>query len=962
MPDNIYLGPIPKGLNTRDLAFNIDNNSFATLVNFFVWRGRAKRKRGTLTLGQLQRQISISATPNNYQYAQFALDGSGNGNFITALSLESTSSLTASTISIVVGANTYTDLNEDGTLQGTPAGSGTINYATGAFTIAGGGASNVTGTLSYFPGLPVMGLPDFSATTASNLFPLLLAFDTKYSYQVNQSSTLLFYDTNYYKGTNTPFTWSGGDYQQFWGTNYSGAFWATNNNPGFHFVNGSLISGSGTNMITFNFKSFGMNYTNLVIGDKLFFNEWDSDLVAFITDATQTNPVVLTAMNTFVIGQKIKITGVEGMTQLNQGIYTIMSVSPTTITIKVDGTEFDEYTKGGQITLVDQSETINGNVGTVSNIAGAAIGDYIVTFINPFSVAGHGIAQLLTNSIPNIDGIRWYDGDPTNATGIPTNSGLGWVNFAPPLTQYTVSINNLTADTYYLVGARIILPFKDRLLFFGPIIQSSSSAAIILQDTVLWSWNGTPYYTTLVPTMETTNIGAYYVDQVGKGGYLPAGIAQPIITAGYNEDALIIGFGGRGRKTRFVYTGNDLQPFLFFNINNEFASSSTFSSVVFDKGMMDIGTKGITITDQQSCVRIDEEIPDNVFQIQGLNNGFSRVNAIRDFNNEWIYFSYPVNISEWYFPTQTFLFNYIDNTWAILYENFTAHGYFRPQKNFTWATVPFATWAEWREPWNAGLTAADIPKTIAGNPQGYVLYVGEGTNEAPSGTISAITNNSGAAQITSYNHCVSNENPLIGQGDYIYIQGCLGTTSINNLVGRVVEIVDANNFVVDLVFPAGVYGGLGKFIRLSQPFLQTKQFNPYWQNGRQVRLSSQKYLLDSTANAQVTVNIYLSQDSNNSFNNPTVNVSPNSLIYSQLVYTCPESTNIGLTPANTNLQMPVALGSSQIWHRMNTSLIGDSVQIGVTLSDAQMKNITYATSEIVLSGMQLTVSPSNMLA
>ena len=41
---------------------------------------------------------------------------------------------------------------------------------------------------------------------------------------------------------------------------------------------------------------------------------------------------------------------------------------------------------------------------------------------------------------------------------------------------------------------------------------------------------------------------------------------------------------------------------------------------------------------------------------------------------------------------------------------------------------------------------------------------------------------------------------------------------------------------------------------------------------------------------------------------------------------------------------------------MNTSLIGDTVQIGITLSDAQMYDLVLATSEIALQAIVLSVS------
>lgn len=909
MPDQIFIGNFAKGLTLNRLPFVIDNDAFPTLFNMYSWRGRAKRKRGTLFLGQLQIQVDSVATatpPLAWQFGTIiTLDGSGNGsvNLLTFVSATSGSSITPGSITLSDGTNTYTEpLIPNGTLIGTPAGSGTINYATGALTITGGAPGGIlVGTFSYFPGLPVMGLEDFTSSVTSSLYPLLLAFDTKKAYQINQTSAVVnFYNVSYYKLTNNPVTWSGQDYQQFWTTNYpsttpnfSGSLWATNNNPGFNFVVGTYVSGSGTDDITFTFTSNGVPFTTLVAGtsttgDQLWFNEWN-----------------------------------------------------------------------------DIGVTINGITGFVSAIVNAATGTYIVTFPGVETVSGTGIAQLMTNSIPGQDGIKWYDGDPTSGTGLPTGTGFGWVNFAPPLTATAVSIDSTPAALYYLVGALAIVPFKDRLLFFSPYIQSSgqngsSGQVIQLQDTVIWSWNGTPYYSSPVPFNQTFNVKAYYVDQTGLGGYLPAGISQPIITISNNEDVLLVGFGGAGRKTRFVYTGNDLQPFLFFNINSELPSSATFSAVALDKGAIDIGQYGIAMTDQQSSQRIDLEIPDNVFQIQALNNGAQRVNAIRDFFREWIYFSYPINNSFWRFPTQTFLFNYRDNTWAILYENFTHHGNYRAQKKRSWQTLPFETWNEWREPWNSGASSALFTQTIAGNPQGYVLIIGQGTGEAPSGTISAISNNGGNTQITSTNHCVA-------VGDYLYFQNALGVTPFNGLIARVINTgtpsaPTPNTFIIDMAFPTGTYLGLGRYTRLSQPLIQTKQFPVYWDQGRQTRLSTQKYLMDTTQTGQVTVNIYLSQDPDDVWNDPTLNVASNSLVYSQLLYTCPESANIGLTPANTNLQMPTAEGQYQIWHRFNTSLIGDSVQIGITLSDTQMRNLSFATDEIVLQGMHLTVSPGPHLA
>ncbi len=66
-----------------------------------------------------------------------------------------------------------------------------------------------------------------------------------------------------------------------------------------------------------------------------------------ITGATNANPAVLTAVNTFQPGQLIQIAGVGGMTQLNGNTYSVISATGTTITINVDSTAFGAYTSGG---------------------------------------------------------------------------------------------------------------------------------------------------------------------------------------------------------------------------------------------------------------------------------------------------------------------------------------------------------------------------------------------------------------------------------------------------------------------------------------------------------------------------------------------------------------------------------------------------------------------------------------
>jgi hypothetical protein len=73
------------------------------------------------------------------------------------------------------------------------------------------------------------------------------------------------------------------------------------------------------------------------------------------------------------------------------------------------------------------------------------------------------------------------------------------------------------------------------------------------------------------------------------------------------------------------------------------------------------------------------------------------------------------------------------------------------------------------------------------------------------------------------------------------------------------------------------------------------------------------------------------------------------------------------TTINLRYQIPTVINptanyQNQIWHRFNTSLLGDTIQIGFTLNDAQMRNTSTAQAEIALHGIHLTIQPSGHLA
>ncbi len=925
MSEKIVVGPINGGLRNGVKPFVIDDDSFPVLINAYQWRGRIKRKRGTSLLGRLRRffnSLSSSYNPGSTTTPLAAITGAAN--ILTAFSLQTNGNIFPGSVTITVGANVYTDPAMDGTLylSGIPPSVGTINYATGAITIPSEAGNSASVSFNYYPDLPVMGLEDFVLTNSQ--FPGTIAFDTKYSYNILTVFPFSIYDVSFYKNLATatyvsyvqksiwtPTSWNGQDYQQFWTVNYQGALWATN----------------GIN-VPFSTTNVGMQYKPIVT-------------VTVIAGGPPATATLQITGHGLVVGDFVYVNEVLTTTGIN-------------------------FQTGYVITVTDANNVI-------------------VEFPNA-TIATNGsggIAQYLTSRADvTKDSLRWYDGDPTNGSAtLPVLSSTnGWVNFAPPLSRSNRSIANLPSAQYYLVGARMIVPFKDRLLFIGPVVQTSAAnSQIYLQDTVIYSQNGTTYYTSsftgdpslpttvfnpiLVPVNQTATAPSFWVDQTGFGGFITAGVDQPINTVSTVGDVLIMGFDSI--QTRFVYSGNDIIPFNFFIINSELGSGSTFSTINMDKGSITRGDRGFIITSQVDCKRIDLQIPDEVFEIKLQTNGAQRLCAQRDFINEWIYFTYPLQAISYKFPTQTLQYNYRDDSWSVFRECYTTYGSFKKQDGFIWATVglTFPTWSSWNQPWNASSSNLLQPKVIAGNQQGFVVVRDEGTEESVSLYIRNIATNI----VTSPDHCLN-------EGDYIIISGVIGTLGaiVNDQIFSVNTPVTSTTFALNPTIGSGTYLGGGLIQRMYVPFIQTKQFPTAWNLARKTRLGVQQYLLSKTSNAQIQLLIYLSQNADDPYNDgpiiPDPNTSNDSLIYSTVLYTCPESTNLGLTPFNINLNSVTASAQQQIWHRINTSLIGDTIQLGFTLSDDQMRDVDdngnpiSQFAEIEIHGFTLDVSPSQLLS
>lgn len=906
MGKKIVVGPINSGLTTNRTAFVINNDSFPKLVNAYQWRGRVKRKRGTQFLTRFrvvldEVELTAASGASPWSFNLYTLYG---------IVPEANAQIAPGTVTITIqdggGDIEFTDNGLGVLVSVTPGNSGTINYNTGAvvLTTTAGVGSDVLLAFAYFPVLPALGLKTYTPQDASR--DQRIGFDTTYAYNIAPTVPYNSTNVNFYK--NPP---SSGTYvQKAVDTEF---FWNAEDYQLFDTV----------------------NYQNAM----------------FATPGIQI-PFVAASAN---VGMQFKpIVSV-----------TVLTATTATLQITAHGLVVGDFVF---VNEVSTTTGINYQTGYVTTVTDA--NNVIVTFPNATLATNGtgGIAQYLTSTADaDVDPLRWYDGNPRT-------TDKGWVNFSPPLSELVFNVSDLPAAIYYLVGGRKFEAFKDRLLVFGPVVQASSGNPIYLPDTVIYSANGVPYYTAsftgdvslptttfnqlLVPDNQTAFPPSWFEDQAGFGGFVQVGLNQRINTTEPVDDVIIVGL--QNRQVRLVYTSNDILPFQFYEIDSSLGSSSPQSTVNINDTVVSRGDRGYVATTQNQAGRFDESIPDIVYQSKLTNNGAERIHGIRDYQREWAYFSYVSDMFKDKFPSATLFYNYKDLSWALFYESYTCYGNFTKQTGMTWATIGdvYSDWQAWNVPWNSGQSTLEQPQIIGGNQQGFVMVVGIGsTGEQQSLTITGISGNT----ITSPDHGLN-------EGDYIVINSALGT-NVSLINGNIFSIdrQDKDTFTLNPPIAGVTYTGNGVITRMYQPFIQTKQFATEWSDGKKTRLGFQQYLLTKTANGQVTLYIYLSMNGDSPFNQGPVAPFPstnNALIYDTILYTCPELENLGLTPANINLQQVTGASQSYIWHRMNTSLLGDVVQVAITLNDEQMRDPEFNNqfAEIELHGIIMDVSQAGYLA
>jgi len=520
------------------------------------------------------------------------------------------------------------------------------------------------------------------------------------------------------------------------------------------------------------------------------------------------------------------------------------------------------------------------------------------------------------------DPIRYYD-------------GTTWTTFAP-----TINGGN------ELHQALILLPYKNRLLAFNTYEGATLAASTQFPQRLRFSQNGDP----------TDQVNGWRDDIVGRGGFIDAPTNEPIVSTEFIKDTLVVKF--RQSSWKILYTGNETLPFVWQKINTELGAQSTFSNVPFDRGIFTVGTTGITTDDSVNVERIDQVIPNQVFKFNSDNFGDQRVYGIRDFAQQLALWAYPDDSGsapDIKFPNKILVYNYVNNSYALFNDSFTAFGYFTLPTDYTWATLPYATWDSWNVPWGSPQQSTSYPNIVGGNQEGYVSILNQHPYNDRSLYISAIIPGN-PVQLTVINHNLDDIDLNFVQVENIIGTGA-GSTNPNTLNDGIFGItrIDADTISLqqyntttgqmdNVNLPAGgTYFGGGELIPINNINLHTKVFAPYYEIAQQCRLPYIDFLLENTEDGEISIDLFINEDDSTSLSDPDSPGNDGIL-----------GTNVVNTKSNP--QIPFQEAQDKIWQRFFTSVVCQNFQLKFFLSNRQMSDTNINSSDFVLHAMTLYLS------
>lgn len=544
---------------------------------------------------------------------------------------------------------------------------------------------------------------------------------------------------------------------------------------------------------------------------------------------------------------------------------------------------------------------------------------------------------------------------PMGVVPLTTSAAVGTATCDFAAANINIAAATPNTNVYYsnqllITSARIVVQFKNRLLLLNTK-ELVGGTTTIFKNRCRFSAVGNPVFGS--SGIVYTSV-SFMSDLAGFGNAIDAATQEAIIGAEFLKDRLIVYFE---RSTwELVYTGNQIYPFTWQKINTELGAESTFSTIPFDKTVLGFGNVGIHSCTGANVVRIDEKIPNLVFDLHNEQAGLNRVVGIRNYQPEVAIWTYPgggrTATTPW--CNNLLIYNYINNSWGIFDDSYTFLGYYQtsqadPTPGATWGAT-YTTWAETLDLWGGAqgdTNAIKSLKIIGGNQQGWVHLLDYNmANNAPGLLITGISNDpllintvmaiNDPIYITSINH-------NLAANSYVALANLNGITlsygafvGLDRVVGQVIEVVNENKVRIalnkynattnppslDPVYlsssvPLGTYNGNGTMARVSMINLLSKDFNLYVGKDYNAYISRINFLVTKTPSNYIKVNYNIGTA--RSLGLPLDN---NLLLGNSILETSPYD----LAPYEQFQEL--------IWHNVYLSADGEFVQI-------QLQNPSY---------------------
>jgi ubiquitin-activating enzyme E1-like protein len=507
---------------------------------------------------------------------------------------------------------------------------------------------------------------------------------------------------------------------------------------------------------------------------------------------------------------------------------------------------------------------------------------YAYQYVNGFEELVPGITWTGTNT-DFFWGANYQGATPDLRYFFVTNNNLDILHtlYDPPRyynNSTWIDLHPLVTATTTLWQALILIPYYGRLLALNTwegLTAGTYTASTNFFARCRFSQIGDP----------TDQTNGWRSDIFGRGGFVDAPTNEAIVSAAFFRNTLIVFFEYTTWQLRYI--GEYGLPFIWERISSDFGSVCTYSPIIFDQGVMAVGSRGIIQAAVSGVQRLDEQIPEQVFSFEIQNNAPNFVHGVRDFEKELVYWNYldtsDAATTQTY-PNTVLLFNYRNNTWAKFRDTITAFGFSQFQFGVTWDSL--TTFWESNVTWDNVDDQQYVAYVTSGNQQGFInIYQNPDaettqpvtTLYAPTLAITAVNFSTNPNQITIPSHNLEN-------GEIIYIQNTIwlgADPGLNNVIYNV-TVVDANTITLAIwnnanqsydavnITSSSTYLGGGIVTLFPKMNIQGKDFNPFQKAGKQFKLSFIDFQMDSNifspaitaTTIQLFVNSYLGEQAN----------------------------------------------------------------------------------------------------